>query len=88
MNAFSTTVKLNYQKEYNNSSLIQQLRNLFDPSIKSIEPIFTALLHKLLNEAPCKYWDKKTVHQVYDKLESCYSAASTAQCSYTGKAMA
>lgn len=78
MNTFIAGAKLYYQKEYNNSALIKQLREGFDPSITSIEPIFTALLHRLLNETPSKYWNKKTAHQVFDKLESIFSAASTA----------
>ena len=78
MSTFITSAKLYYQKEYDNSTLIQQLGNAFDPSIASIDPKFTALLHRLLNETPSKYWNKKTAHQVFDKLESCILSASTA----------
>ena len=77
MSAFITASKLNYQKEYDDSALIQQLGKAFDPSITSIDPIFTALIYRLLNETPSKYWNNKTAHQVFDKLESGFSASST-----------
>ena len=77
MNAFIEGAKLFYNKEYDVAPLVKQLQDSFDPSIAVIDPIFIAIIYRLLNESPRKYWNKDTAHQIFDKLESGFSSMST-----------
>lgn len=73
MDAFIEEVRRYYGKEYDATPLLLGVQSSFSSSITEINPIFVALIDRLLNASPSKYWNKKTAHQVFDKLESCLS---------------
>lgn len=73
MDAFIEEVRRYYGKEYDVTPLLLGVQSSFSSSITEINPIFVALIDRLLNANPNKYWNRKTAHQVFDKLESCLS---------------
>lgn len=73
MDAFIEGVRRYYGKEYDVTPLLLGVQSSFSSSITEINPIFVALIDKLLNANPSKYWNRKTAQQVFDKLESCLS---------------
>ena len=76
MNTFVERARCFYKKEYDTKPLTRQIQDAFSPSITTIEPCFVALIDRILNISPSKYWNGKTAHQVFDILESCLNSTS------------
>ena len=73
MTTFIEEARRYYEKEYDVTPLLLDVQSSFSSSITEIKPVFVALIDKLQNASPSKYWNQKTAHQVFDKLESCLS---------------
>ena len=73
MTTFIEEARRYYEKEYDVTPLLLDVQSSFSSSITEIKPVFVALIDKLQNASPSKYWNRKTAHQVFDKLESCLS---------------
>ena len=73
MDTFIEEAGLYYRKEYDVTPLLLDVQSSFSPLITEIKPAFVALIYKLLNDNPSKYWNRRTAHQIFDLLESCIS---------------
>ena len=69
MTTFIEEARRYYEKEYDVTPLLLDVQSSFSSSITEIKPVFVALIDKLQNASPSKYWNQKTAHQVFDKLE-------------------
>lgn len=61
---------LNYYSEFDSKSLLQEIQNRIDPSVKSIINEFQLIFHNILYTEPCSYWNESVYNQTIYLLET------------------